>query len=157
MINDGSTFESKSNNETVTELRAPEKQFFVDQPVAPGTYVNAVDESLPGADKVPLLFQPLTIKNLTIPNRIVVAPMCQYSVKDGFMGDYHLVHLGQFALGGAGLILAEATAVEARGRISPDDTGIWSDAHIPGIKRVVDFVHAHGVKIGIQLNHAGRK
>ncbi|KAF9178808.1 hypothetical protein BGZ51_007454 [Haplosporangium sp. Z 767] len=156
MINDGTSFEPKSKNETPIS-DAPQTQFFIEQPVAPGSYVAPVDASLPDADKVPLLFQPITIKNLTLANRVVVAPMCQYSSKDGFMGDYHLVHLGQFALGGAGLILIEATAVEARGRISPDDTGIWSDSHIPGIKRVVDFVHGHGSKIGIQLNHAGRK
>jgi hypothetical protein len=112
MPNDGSSNGfAPTKSETLT-LRAPEEQFFVEQPIAPGTYVSAVDETLPGADKAPLLFQPLSIKNLTIQNRVVVAPMCQFSSKDGFMGDYHLVHLGQFALGGAGLILIEATAVE---------------------------------------------
>jgi hypothetical protein len=109
------------------------------------------------ADKTPLLFQPFTVKNLTLANRIVVAPMCMYSSKDGFMTDYHLAHLGSFAISGAGLVLAEATAVEPRGRISPADTGIWSDDHIPAIKRVVDFVHTQGSKMGIQLAHAGRK
>ncbi|KAI1315401.1 hypothetical protein EDD11_000905 [Mortierella claussenii] len=161
MINDGSNSKSESvprhYNERAVEPRAPEEQFFVDQPVVPGSYVGPVDAALPNADKIPLLFQPLTVKNLTIQNRVVVAPMCQYSAKDGVMGDYHLVHLGQFALNGAGLVLAEATAVEARGRISPEDTGIWSDNHIPGLKRVVSFVHAQGSKIGIQLGHAGRK
>ncbi|KAG0357147.1 hypothetical protein BGZ54_000441 [Gamsiella multidivaricata] len=160
MINDGS---NSSASESITEtgassvVHAPTEQFFIEQPIAPGTYVGPVDASLLGADKVPLLFQPFTVKNLTIANRIVVAPMCQYSAKDGIMGDYHLVHLGQFALNGAGLVLAEATAVEARGRISPQDAGIWSDAHIPGLKRVVDFIHAQGGRIGIQLGHAGRK
>ncbi|KAG0246649.1 hypothetical protein BGX31_011187 [Mortierella sp. GBA43] len=150
--------ESSSNGfEPKSSLQVPNKEHYVDQPIAPGSYTGAVDDSLPGADKAPLLFQPYTIKNLTIPNRVVVAPMCQFSSRDGFMGDYHLVHLGQFALGGAGLILIEASAVEARGRISVDDTGIWDDAHIPGIKRVADFVHGHGGKIGIQLAHAGRK
>ncbi|KAF9364001.1 hypothetical protein BGX34_002806 [Mortierella sp. NVP85] len=157
MPNDGFSNGSAPTKSETSALRAPEEQFFVEQPIAPGTYVSAVDETLPGADKAPLLFQPFSIKNLTIQNRVVVAPMCQFSSKDGFMGDYHLVHLGQFALGGAGLILIEATAVEARGRISTDDTGIWDDAHIPGIKRVIDFVHGHGGKIGIQLGHAGRK
>lgn len=112
MISDGSNASESGVKNGSAVLQAPEKQFFIGQPVAPGSYVGPVDETLPGADKAPLLFQPYTIKNLTLPNRIVVAPMCQYSSKDGFMGDYHLVHLGQFALGGAGLILIEATAVE---------------------------------------------
>jgi hypothetical protein len=135
----------------------PQEEYYIDQPHAPGAYLGPIDASLTGSDKVPLLFQPFTVKDLTIPNRVIVAPMCMYSSKDGFMTDYHLAHLGSFAISGAGLILAEATAVEPRGRISPADTGIWSDDHIPAIKRVVDFVHSQGSKIGIQLAHAGRK
>lgn len=100
------------NDSLSNAFASTKSEYYVEQPIAPGSYVSAVDETLPGADKAPLLFQPFSIKNLTIPNRIVVAPMCQFSSKDGFMGDYHLVHLGQFALGGAGLILIEATAVE---------------------------------------------
>ncbi|KAF9960851.1 hypothetical protein BGZ72_005687 [Mortierella alpina] len=166
MINDGSSSTSEpsikiqASKDTISHdvtVDSTQEQFFLDQPVAPGTYTGPIDASLPGADKVPLLFQPFTIKNLTIANRIVVAPMCQYASKDGIMGDFHLVHLGQFALNGAGLVLVEATGVEARGRISPNDTGLWSDAHIPGLKRIADFVHATGGKIGIQLGHAGRK
>ncbi|KAG0341532.1 hypothetical protein BG004_006003 [Podila humilis] len=140
-----------------TRFQRAEEQYHVDQPVAPGSYLGPIDATKPGADKVPLLFQPFTTKDLTLPNRIIVAPMCMFSAKDGFMTDFHLVHLGSFAAHGAGLILAEATGVEARGRISPNCTGIWKDEHIPGIKRVVDFVHAQGGKIGIQLAHAGRK
>ncbi|KAI1315395.1 hypothetical protein EDD11_000899 [Mortierella claussenii] len=128
-----------------------QESFRVRSPVAPGSSLSK------DLEKTPLLFQPFLVKDLTIANRIVVAPMCMYSSKDGFMTDYHLAHLGSFAIHGAGLILAEATAVEPRGRISPADTGIWSDDHIPAIKRVVDFVHAQGSKMGIQLAHAGRK
>ncbi|KAG0364881.1 hypothetical protein BGZ54_007051 [Gamsiella multidivaricata] len=135
----------------------PQERFFVEQPIAPGSYLGPIDASKPGADKIPLLFQPLTIKNLTIANRIIVAPMCMYSSKDGFMSTFHVAHLGSFAIHGAGLVIAEATAVEPRGRISPQDVGLWSDDHIHKIKEVADFIHAQGSKMGIQLAHAGRK
>src|SRR4051794_4925384 len=105
----------------------------------------------------PALFQPLTLRDLTLRNRLVVAPMCQYSVTDGLVGDYHLVHLGRFALGGFGLVVVEATGVTADGRISHGDVGLWSDEHIPGLARVVDFLHAEGAAAGIQLAHAGAK
>jgi 2,4-dienoyl-CoA reductase-like NADH-dependent reductase (Old Yellow Enzyme family) len=103
------------------------------------------------------LFSPLTLRGLTLPNRLVVAPMCQYSVTDGFVGDYHLAHLGRFALGGFGLVVVEATGVTPEGRISHGDVGLWSDDHIPGLARVVDFLHAEGTAAGIQLAHAGAK
>ena len=105
----------------------------------------------------PALLTPLTLRGLTLPNRMVVAPMCQYSVTDGFVGDYHLVHLGRFALGGFGLVVVEATGVTADGRISHGDVGLWSDEHIPGVARVVDLLHAEGTAAGIQLSHAGAK
>jgi 2,4-dienoyl-CoA reductase-like NADH-dependent reductase (Old Yellow Enzyme family) len=105
----------------------------------------------------PALFSPLTLRGLTLPNRLVVAPMCQYSVTDGLVGDYHLVHLGRFALGGFGLVLVEATGVTPEGRISPGDVGLWSDEHVPGLARVADFLHAEGAAAGIQLAHAGAK
>lgn len=88
---------------------------------------------------------------------MVVSPMCQYSSIDGFANDWHLVHLGSRAVGGAGLIITEATSVSPEGRISPDDLGIWKDEHVPGLKRIVDFIHAQGSLAGIQLAHAGRK
>jgi 2,4-dienoyl-CoA reductase-like NADH-dependent reductase (Old Yellow Enzyme family) len=94
---------------------------------------------------------------MTLPNRLVVAPMCQYSVTDGLVGDYHLAHLGRFALGGFGLVLVEATGVTPEGRISHGDVGLWSDEHVPGLARVADFLHAHGSAAGIQLAHAGAK
>src|SRR3954467_13243287 len=105
----------------------------------------------------PALLQPLTVRGLTLRNRLVVAPMCQYSVTDGLVGDYHLVHLGRFALGGFGLVVVEATAVTAEGRISHGDVGLWSDEHVPGLARIADFLHAHGALAGIQLAHAGAK
>ncbi len=103
------------------------------------------------------LFSPLTIKNVTLKNRVVVSPMCQYSSVDGFANDWHLVHLGSRAVGGAGLVFTEATAVSPEGRISPDDLGIWKDEHIPTLKRITDFIHANGSIAGTQLAHAGRK
>jgi len=91
-----------------------EEEFHVDQKVSPGTYLGPINDQLPGADKVPLLFQPFQVKNLLIANRVVVAPMCMYSSKDGFMTNFHLAHLGSFAIHGAGLVIAEASAVEPR-------------------------------------------
>lgn len=103
------------------------------------------------------LFAPLTLRSLTIRNRIWVSPMCQYSADNGMPSDWHLVHLGQFAIGGAGLVLAESSAVTASGRISRYDTGLWSDEQVPAWRRIVEFVHAQGAAVGVQLNHAGRK
>ncbi|MBS1664947.1 MAG: NADPH dehydrogenase NamA [Bacteroidetes bacterium] len=103
------------------------------------------------------LFTPLTIRDITFNNRIVVSPMCQYSAYDGMADDWHLVHLGSRAVGGAGLVFTEATAVSPEGRISPFDLGIWKDEHIEGLRRIVKFVRAQGSEIGIQLAHAGRK
>ena len=97
------------------------------------------------------------MRGLTLPNRLVVAPMCQYSVTDGLVGDYHLVHLGRFALGGFGLVIVEATGVTAEGRISHGDVGLWSDDHIPGLARIAAFLHEQGAAAGIQLSHAGAK
>ena len=103
------------------------------------------------------LFSPLTIREITFRNRIVVSPMCQYSCLDGLATDWHLVHLGSRAVGGAALVFAEATAVTADGRISPMDLGIWSDAHIEPLARAAKFIKAQGAVAGIQLAHAGRK
>ena len=105
----------------------------------------------------PHLFQPLTIKSVTLRNRIGVSPMCQYSSEDGVATDWHLVHLGSRAVGGAGLVIAEATAVSPEGRITPGDAGIWADKHVEPIARINRFVKAHGAVPGIQLAHAGRK
>lgn len=108
---------------------------------------------------VPPLFQPLTIRGRTLRNRIVVSPMCQYSCDglDGMPTDWHLVHLGGFAKGGAALVIAEATGVTPEGRITPHDTGLWNDDQIAPWARVVDFIQSQGALAGIQLAHAGRK
>ena len=103
------------------------------------------------------LFTPLKVRDITLRNRIAVSPMCQYSAEDGFANDWHLVHLGSRAVGGAGLVLMEATAVEPRGRISPADIGIWKDEHIEPLSRITRFLRAHGAAAGVQLAHAGRK
>ena len=103
------------------------------------------------------LFEPLTLRGLTLPHRAWVSPMCQYSSTDGLANDWHLVHLGSFATGRMGLILTEATAVTPEGRISPEDLGLWSDAHAEALAPAIDFVRRQGVAIGIQLAHAGRK
>jgi 2,4-dienoyl-CoA reductase-like NADH-dependent reductase (Old Yellow Enzyme family) len=103
------------------------------------------------------LFQPFTIKSITLRNRIGVSPMCEYSSEDGVATDWHLVHLGSRAVGGAGLVVAEATAVSPEGRISPADAGIWADKHLEPIARINRFIKQHGAVPGIQLAHAGRK
>ncbi len=103
------------------------------------------------------LFSPLTIRDVILPNRIMVSPMCQYSAEDGLANDWHLVHLGSRAVGGAGLVMVEATAVEARGRIAPEDMGIWADKHIEPLARIARFIQQQGAVAGIQLAHAGRK
>ena len=106
-----------------------------------------------------LLFSPYNLKNITLKNRLVMAPMCMYMShnKDGHVTDWHITHYGSRAIGQVGLIIIEATAVTPQGRISEQDLGIWDDAHVEGLKRLVDHVHELGGKIGIQLAHAGRK
>jgi 2,4-dienoyl-CoA reductase-like NADH-dependent reductase (Old Yellow Enzyme family) len=103
------------------------------------------------------LFQPLALRGLTLPNRIAVSPMCQYQAVDGLAQDWHVVHLGGLAQGGAGLVITEATAVVPEGRISPDDLGLWNDAQAEALGRIVRFIAAQGAVPGIQLAHAGRK
>lgn len=103
------------------------------------------------------LFTPFTLRGVTFRNRITVSPMCEYSSQDGFANDWHLVHLGSRAVGGAGLIISEAAAVSPEGRITPDDLGIWKDDHIAGLRRITDFIASQGSVAGIQLAHAGRK
>lgn len=103
------------------------------------------------------LFSPITIKDITLKNRIAVSPMCEYSSEDGFATNWHLIHLGSRAIGGAGLIITEAAAVSPEGRISYGDLGIWKDEHIEKLKEINDFIHEHDAKTGIQLAHAGRK
>ena len=103
------------------------------------------------------LFSPLQIKGITLKNRIVMSPMCQYLATDGFVDDWHFVHLGSRAVGGAGLIITEAMAVSPEGRISAGDLGLWKDEHIAPIRRITDFIHKQGSVAGVQLAHAGYK
>jgi 2,4-dienoyl-CoA reductase-like NADH-dependent reductase (Old Yellow Enzyme family) len=103
------------------------------------------------------LFTPLTLRDTEFRNRVMLSPMCQYSAEDGLANDWHRVHLGARAAGGAGVVMTEATAVEARGRITPDCLGIWSDEHAEAIEPIVEFVRSQGATPGIQLAHAGRK
>jgi len=105
----------------------------------------------------PLLFEPLVLRNVTARNRVVISPMCQYSAQDGHANDWHLVHLGKFAQGGAGIVFVEATAVAATGRITHGDMGIWDDSHISPLRRISAFVKGQGAVPAIQLAHAGRK
>src|SRR3984893_16545696 len=104
-----------------------------------------------------MLFDPLPLREVTLRNRIIVSPMCQYSSEDGFANDWHLVHLGSRAVGGAALVFTEAAAVTPEGRISPQDLGVWSDAHFEPLERVARFIKGQGSVAGIQLAHAGRK
>ena len=104
-----------------------------------------------------LLLEPYTLRQLTLPNRIAVSPMCQYSAVDGLANDWHLVHLGSRAVGGAGLVITEAVAVTADGRITAEDLGLWNDAQIAPLQRITRFITAQGGVPGIQLAHAGRK
>ncbi|HET9695285.1 MAG TPA: NADH:flavin oxidoreductase/NADH oxidase [Terriglobales bacterium] len=106
---------------------------------------------------MPSLFDSLTLRSVELRNRVIVSPMCQYSSEDGFASDWHLVHIGSRAVGGAGLIITEAAAVTPEGRISPADLGIWKDEHIEKLACIAKFVKAQGCAIGIQLAHAGRK
>ncbi|GAC1469175.1 MAG: NADH:flavin oxidoreductase/NADH oxidase [Isosphaeraceae bacterium] len=129
-----------------TERTAPEPQ----HGCASGT---DHDREVPEID----LLSPLVIRGVTFRNRIVMSPMCQYSAVEGLADDWHLVHLGSRAVGGAGLIMVEATAVTRDGRISPGDMGIWSDPHTEPLARIARFVHSQGSVAGIQLAHAGRK
>jgi len=116
----------------------------------PATFIYHLDMTAP-------LFSPFQLRSVEFRNRIGVSPMCQYSSDDGFANDWHLVHLGSRAQGGAGLVMLEASAVQPEGRISPADPGICKDAHIPNLRRIAEFIHTQGSRAGMQLAHAGRK
>ncbi len=129
-----------------------------DRPAAPSSHHGCPsgaehDQEVPEVD----VLSPLTIRGVSVRNRIVMSPMCQYSSEDGFANDWHLVHLGSRAVGGAGLVMVEATAVTPEGRITPRDMGLWSDAQIEALARIARFVESQGAVPGIQLAHAGRK
>lgn len=138
-------------------LRDPEYVDSVDKWFA-GKAANQSGVNLPDGPPPPPMFTPFKLRDMVLENRIVVSPMCQYSAEEGVPDDWHLVHLGSRAMGGAGLVIAEMTNVSAEGRISPGCTGIYADEHVTAWKRITDFVHTHTkAKIGLQLGHAGRK
>src|ERR1700686_924884 len=118
---------------------------------------NTIAEQTAQKKITPSLFNPLTLRGITLRNRIMVSPMCQYSSSDGFATDWHLVHLGSRAVGGSGLVMSEASAVTPEGRISPQDLGIYKDEHIEMLQRITTFLHAQGAYAAMQLAHTGRK
>lgn len=128
-------------------------------PVGTATALLNKDPSSDSAhlQPVPTLFHPLHIRGVTLVNRFVVSPMCQYSADNGHLTDWHLVHLGSFATRGAALTIVEATSVLPNGRISPEDSGLWQDSQIAPLRRITDYIHSQGHKAGVQLAHAGRK
>lgn len=136
-------------------VAAPNVPFYTPiQPIPAGAAIIHKDAS---STSLPLLFQPLKLRGLTLQNRIIVSPMCEYSADDGHFTDWHLVHLGGIISRGPGLTILEATAVTAEGRITPEDAGLWKDSQIAPLKRIVDFAHSQGQHVAIQLGHAGRK
>jgi 2,4-dienoyl-CoA reductase-like NADH-dependent reductase (Old Yellow Enzyme family) len=130
---------------------------------APGSLPGGAGMALTIGMRVPVsahssrLFSPIQLAGVTFSNRVFVSPMCQYSSEDGFSSDWHLVHLGSRAVGGAGLVMTEAAAVLPEGRITAQDLGLWKDDHIAGLKRIVEFLHGQGARAAVQLAHAGRK
>ena len=114
--------------------------------------IQPIEQEEAVAEK-PLLFEPITFRAVTLRNRIVVSPMAMYSAHDGFADDFHLVHLGRFAIGGAGLVFTESTAVTEQGRITAGCNGLWLDAQVPALRRITDFLHRFGSAAGMQLAH----
>src|ERR1700685_4120864 len=120
-------------------------------------YKGLMAETSPRSDEPAHLFAPLQFREVSLRNRIGVSPMCEYSSVDGFANDWHLVHLGSRAVGGAAMVMTEASAVLAEGRISPQDLGVWADDHIPMLARIFRFIEEYGAVPAMQLAHAGRK
>jgi len=143
-----------SKEEELRNKASPDASYFTPEqsPVA-GTAIGMLD----GSGKIPKLFQPLKLRGLEMQNRIALSPLCQYSADDGHQTDWHLTHLGGIIQRGPGLSLVEATAVQENGRITPEDCGLWKDSQIAPLRKIVEFAHSQGQKIGIQLAHAGRK
>jgi len=140
--------------DTLRNKAAPGVSYFtpLQQPPA-GTAIGMLD----GSSNIPKLFKPLKLRGLQLQNRIALSPLCQYSAEDGHHTAWHLTHLGGIIQRGPGLALVEATAVQAEGRITPEDSGLWKDSQMEGLRKIVEFAHSQGQKIGIQLGHAGRK
>ncbi|KAH6689744.1 hypothetical protein F5X68DRAFT_204223 [Plectosphaerella plurivora] len=147
----GSIAQDGTGKSIVNESAKGVPFFTPEQDIAPGTAVQDNDRP------TPKLFTPLKIRGIEMPNRVWLSPMCQYSAHEGFQGPWHTTHYGGIAQRGTGLTMLEATAVQANGRITPEDSGIWLDAHIEGLRKHVDFAHSQNNLIAIQLAHAGRK
>ncbi|BAY17003.1 flavin oxidoreductase/NADH oxidase [Anabaenopsis circularis NIES-21] len=141
------------NTNNVTNLSSLEQRGLEFTRSSGGESACLHDQEIPELD----LFSPFKIRDLTLPNRVAMSPMCQYSAENGIANDWHFVHLGSRAVGGAGLIMVEATAVTSQGRITPGDLGLWDDTQIEPLARIVRFVQQQGAVAGIQLAHAGRK
>ncbi|KAB8346232.1 hypothetical protein FH972_023278 [Carpinus fangiana] len=140
--------------QVIENKAAPGISYFTPAQTPPaGTAVDPQPDGKP----IPKLFQPLKLRGLTLPNRIVLSPLCQYSADNGHATPWHMAHLGGIISRGPGLSFVEATAVEARGRISPQDVGLWQDSQIEPLRQVVEFAHSQNQKIAIQLGHGGRK
>lgn len=144
-----------TTNKATASTPAQDVPFYTPAQDPPAGTATELDPEYP--HKIPTLFQPLTIRGVTLVNRFVVSPMCQYSADDGHLTDWHLVHLGSMSARGAALTILEASAVLPNGRISPEDSGLWKDSQIAPLRRITDYIHSQGHKAGIQLAHAGRK
>lgn len=145
--------ETMSKASATITSKSPVEDFTREVTSRTGRAQCAHDREVPEVD----LFTPITIRGVTFRNRVAMSPMCMYSAKDGYANDFHLVHLGSRAVGGVGLVVVEATAVTADGRITPNDVGIWTDDHMEPLARIARFLEAQGAAPGIQLAHAGRK
>ncbi|KAK7757807.1 NADH-dependent flavin oxidoreductase [Diatrype stigma] len=147
-----------SSTSSLVNKAAPGAPYFTPAQEPPaGTALAGDAAPAPASTPTPTLFQPLQIRAMALQNRFAVSPMCQYSAADGHVTDWHFAHLSQFFLRGVALTIVEATAVTANGRITPEDSGLWKDSQKEPLRRIVDFAHSQGQKMGIQLAHAGRK
>lgn len=142
------------SSESIANRPAPGVSYFTPAQTPPS---GTASDPQPNGKAIPKLFQPLKLRGLTLQNRIMLSPLCQYSAEDGHLTAWHQAHLGGIFTRGPGISMVEATAVEARGRITPEDSGLWKDSQIEPLRRIVEFAHSQGQKIGIQLAHAGRK
>ncbi|KAF1850242.1 FMN-linked oxidoreductase [Cucurbitaria berberidis CBS 394.84] len=141
-------------DDSLRNKAAPGISYFTPQQSPPaGTALGMLD----GSSKIPKLFTPLKLRGLELQNRIALSPLCQYSAQDGHQTDWHIAHLGGIIQRGPGLTFIEATAVQAEGRITPEDSGLWKDSQMEPLRKIVEFAHSQNQKIGIQLAHAGRK
>jgi len=141
-------------HQNIENEAAPGISYFTPKQTPPA---GTASDPQPDGSHPPKLFQPLKLRGLTLQNRIMLSPLCQYSAEDGHQTAWHFTHLGGIIQRGPGLSMVEATAVLPEGRITPEDCGLWKDSQMEPLRRIVEFAHSQGQKIGIQLAHAGRK